>query len=184
LLAREDELFEKSKAPRTPSPSRRAPTARAMPAKIPPAGTPHDMTLSSIADAPLREKVVRMQAIFPYFSVRAIFDALGRKNGHFDDACNLIASEDPEDNFAPRVSNDDIEAFEHAVKSSLDEFRDRWLGPEATKEDTIERKAELYRKLCVSDKLQLRAATKGLKRELERMVAWIDAIDGINKKVV
>jgi SWI/SNF-related matrix-associated actin-dependent regulator 1 of chromatin subfamily A len=68
--------------------------SRAMPVYI---DDGSDMTLEDIADGTLRRNVVRIQAIFPNRSVQAIFDALGKKKGHFDDALDLLSSEDSED---------------------------------------------------------------------------------------
>ncbi|KAH8732745.1 SNF2 family N-terminal domain-containing protein [Phaeosphaeriaceae sp. PMI808] len=56
-----------------------------------------ELTLVDIADPDLRKKTHRLQAIFPNRSVQRLFDALKMKRGHFDDACDLLASETSDD---------------------------------------------------------------------------------------
>ncbi|KAF2831327.1 hypothetical protein CC86DRAFT_281980 [Ophiobolus disseminans] len=56
-----------------------------------------EMTLDDIADADLRLKTKRMTAIFPNRSIEQIFNALRSKRGHFDDACDLLAGDESED---------------------------------------------------------------------------------------
>jgi len=77
----------------------------------------------------------------------------------------------------PNDVNDDIEAFEQAVRSRLEDFRNRWLGQEETREEAIARKAEPYRKLEQLDKQQYRVATKNMRDDLDKMLEWMDRID-------
>jgi SWI/SNF-related matrix-associated actin-dependent regulator 1 of chromatin subfamily A len=56
-----------------------------------------EFTLDDIADADLKRKTSRIQAIYPTRPVKKLFDALVKKKGHFDDACDLLAMDDSDD---------------------------------------------------------------------------------------
>jgi len=88
-----------------------------------------------------------------------------------------MAPNPPSPKRGPNDVNDDIEAFEQAVRSRLEDFRNRWLGPEETREEAIARKVEPYRKLEQLDKQQYRVATKNMRDDLDRMLEWMDRID-------
>jgi hypothetical protein len=78
----------------------------------------------------------------------------------------------------PNNINDDTEAFEEGAKSKLAEFKDIWLATVTAKEDVVQKKTKLYRKLSQLDKQQYRAATMSMRNDLDRMLKWMDIIDG------
>jgi hypothetical protein len=53
-----------------------------------------EFTLEDISDPRLRYLTVRLDSIFPHHSVRERFDALIEKDGHWDDAADLLADEE------------------------------------------------------------------------------------------
>ena len=67
--------------------------------------------------------------------------------------------------------------MEHAVLIQLLDFRDRWLGPDKTKNDAIARKTEQSRKFSQLGKQQYRVATTCMRNELDKMLEWMDRID-------
>lgn len=67
--------------------------SRAMPIDL----TDDDMTLDDIENANMRRNTERLQTIFPNRSIQQLFDALAKRRGHFDDACELLSTEDSED---------------------------------------------------------------------------------------
>jgi SWI/SNF-related matrix-associated actin-dependent regulator 1 of chromatin subfamily A len=95
-----------------------------------------EMTIQDIADADLKKKTVRLQAIFPNRTVQQLFDALTKKRGHFDDACDLLAEQDSDDELlqSPQIgvakSNPDSAAkkttaqrtLKQPVKNLLDKY--------------------------------------------------------------
>ncbi|KAH7379369.1 SNF2 family N-terminal domain-containing protein [Phaeosphaeria sp. MPI-PUGE-AT-0046c] len=76
------------------APLRQGGPSRAMPVDL----TEDDaLTLEDIADHDLRKKTERLLAIYPNRSIQKLYDALMRKRGHWDDACDLLAEEESED---------------------------------------------------------------------------------------
>jgi SWI/SNF-related matrix-associated actin-dependent regulator 1 of chromatin subfamily A len=75
-------------APRQNGPS------RAMPVDL---TQDDEMTIEDIADADLKKKTTRLQAIFPGRTVQQLFDALKDKRGHFEDACDLLSAQESDD---------------------------------------------------------------------------------------
>lgn len=67
--------------------------SRAMPVDL----TDDDMTLEDIADSRLRKSVERLLTIFPARRIQDLYDALMKKKGHFDDACELLSAHDSDD---------------------------------------------------------------------------------------
>ena len=63
-----------------------------------------DITVDSLDDAVLREKVTRLRMAFPMMTVLMCRNALIRSRGNVDDAANLLAGEP-----TPRLGSDEIE---------------------------------------------------------------------------
>ncbi|OAL07473.1 hypothetical protein IQ06DRAFT_289196 [Phaeosphaeriaceae sp. SRC1lsM3a] len=76
------------------APLRQGGPSRAMPVDL---TEDEPMTLDDIADADLKRKTVRLLAIYPNRSIQKLYDALLRKKGHMDDACDLLGEEESED---------------------------------------------------------------------------------------
>jgi SWI/SNF-related matrix-associated actin-dependent regulator 1 of chromatin subfamily A len=83
------------------------------------------MTLDDIADFNLKKLTIRMQAIFPNRSVQQLFDALTKKRGVFDDACDWLAEEESDDELlrSPQLgvarSNTDSAAKKNTAQRTL-----------------------------------------------------------------
>ncbi len=76
-----------------PMPRQGAPS-RAMPVDL---TEDDDMTLDDISDVLLKHKTKRLQSIYTNRSVKQLYEALVKKKGHFDDACDYLADQDSED---------------------------------------------------------------------------------------
>ncbi|KAF2681827.1 SNF2 family helicase/ATPase-like protein [Lentithecium fluviatile CBS 122367] len=59
---------------------------------------PEVRTLEDIPDPGLKNKVIRLGAIFPNYPVKQRYEALLKNRGHFDDASCYLAEMDPDDN--------------------------------------------------------------------------------------
>lgn len=83
------------------------------------------MTLEDIEDPDLKRKTIRLQAIFPNRTVQQLFEALKKKKGHFDDACNLLTEEESDDELlrSPQLgvarSNTDLSAKKNTAQRTL-----------------------------------------------------------------
>jgi SWI/SNF-related matrix-associated actin-dependent regulator 1 of chromatin subfamily A len=54
-------------------------------------------TLNDIADLELRKKTLRLQTIYVSRPVKVLYEALLQKKGNFEDACNLLAEQDSDE---------------------------------------------------------------------------------------
>jgi SWI/SNF-related matrix-associated actin-dependent regulator 1 of chromatin subfamily A len=66
---------------------------------------PAVLKITDIADAGLRNKVSRLGAIFPHFSIQQLYDALLKKRGHYDDASCYLAEMDLDDGSGDFLNN-------------------------------------------------------------------------------
>jgi hypothetical protein len=53
-----------------------------------------------------------------------------------------------------------------------------WLAADTAKEGIVQKKSEPYRKLSQLDKQQYRAAAMSMRNDLDRMLKWMDIIEG------
>jgi SWI/SNF-related matrix-associated actin-dependent regulator 1 of chromatin subfamily A len=90
-----------------------------------------EMTMEDIADHDLKKKTGRLQVIYPNRSVQELFDALTKKRGHFDDACDYLAAQDSDDELlrspqmgtAPAVKKSTAQrTLKQPVKNLLDKY--------------------------------------------------------------
>lgn len=114
------------------APARQGGPSRAIPIDL----TDDDLTLDDIADHDLKRKTYRLTAIYPNRSIQKLYDALVKKRGHYDDACDLLAEEqsDDEELRSPQIgvarTNPEAAAKKNAaqrmakapVKSILDKY--------------------------------------------------------------
>jgi len=111
---------------------------QAGPAKAEPV---HDMSLDSIEDFQLRVKVERMQVVLPSYTVKQCRDALLKKKCNYDDAVDMLLSEEPQ---APEIdltlSDDDKKITapptrrpDKPAKPPLRSIQERWTSTQLPK---------------------------------------------------
>lgn len=79
------------------TPAKKAKLAQGGPSRAMPVDLTDDFTLDDIENVNMRRNTQRLQTIFPNRSVQQLFDALAKRRGHFDDACELLSNEVSED---------------------------------------------------------------------------------------
>lgn len=111
---------------------------QAGPAKAEPV---HDMSLDSIEDFQLRVKVERMQVVLPSYTVKQCRDALLKKKCNYDDAVDMLLSEEPQ---APEIDltlSDDEKKFtapptrrpDKPAKPPIRSIQERWTSTQLPK---------------------------------------------------
>lgn len=118
---------------RRPIKQRQAGPAKAVPV--------HDMSLDSIEDFQLRIKVERMQIVVPCYTVKQCRDALLKKKCNYDDAVDMLLSEEPQ---APEIdltlSDDDKKITapltrrpDKPAKPPIRSIQERWTSTQLPK---------------------------------------------------
>jgi SWI/SNF-related matrix-associated actin-dependent regulator 1 of chromatin subfamily A len=104
-----------------------------------------EMTLDDISDFADQRKVKRMQVVFTDRSVKSLYEALKKKKGHFDDACNYLADHASDDELLPtpkagvaRVNSNPVvkKTAQRVLKQPVKSLQDKYSKLGATQTDT------------------------------------------------
>ena len=121
-------------ARRQPKPVKQTNPARALPAI--------ELTLDDIEDYQLRSKISRIRQILPHYGVQACKDALERKKYNFDDAMELLASQETRPMKIDLTSEDRDESVsspaapkkapaKQQIKAPNQKIQDKWTATQA-----------------------------------------------------